>query len=252
MKNNTNNMKIPLLTKGESKVYCALNELGESTVGDIIKISGVSHSKIYDVLKRLSKKGIVSSINKNNKQYFSSAEPKYIIKLIEQEQSRLDKEKSNIRKLIKRLNIKRGKTTPKSPLSSFEGSKGMKIVLEMVLDRMKKDDFVFIIGSPKKILQNYGAYIKEWQKKRIAMGIKCKIIADGDAPSWLDNWWMESKKNKLTFTKHSTSVAPSYLIITKKIVATIHVSENILSFLVENEDVAKRYITFFHDLWKIN
>ena len=47
-------MEIPFLTMGESKVYQALVELGESPIGNIIKLSKVSHSKIYDILKRLS------------------------------------------------------------------------------------------------------------------------------------------------------------------------------------------------------
>jgi sugar-specific transcriptional regulator TrmB len=60
-------MEIPLLTKGESKVYQALLELGESPIGGIIKNSSVSHSKIYDILKRLAKKGLVSTIIRNGR-----------------------------------------------------------------------------------------------------------------------------------------------------------------------------------------
>jgi len=40
------------LTKGEAKVYSALNKIGQSTIGPIIDESGISRSKIYDVLDR--------------------------------------------------------------------------------------------------------------------------------------------------------------------------------------------------------
>ena len=84
-------MEIPLLTAGESKVYSALVELGETQVGNILKISGVSHSKIYDILKRLSKKGLVSSIVKNGKQHFSASHPKNLTLLIVNEKEKIKK-----------------------------------------------------------------------------------------------------------------------------------------------------------------
>ena len=53
------------LTDGESKVYLALSQLGSSTVGPIVKKSGIAYSNIYDVLDRLTKKGIVSFVIKS-------------------------------------------------------------------------------------------------------------------------------------------------------------------------------------------
>ena len=91
-------MEIPLLTSGESKVYKALVELGETSVGNILKTSGVSHSKIYDILKRLSEKGLVSSINKNGRQFFSAANPRNLLKLANEEEKELDVKKEKISK----------------------------------------------------------------------------------------------------------------------------------------------------------
>ncbi|RMD45562.1 TrmB family transcriptional regulator, partial [Candidatus Pacearchaeota archaeon] len=47
------------LTNGETKVYLSLIKIGESTVGPIAKKSGVSLSKIYEILNNLIKKGLV-------------------------------------------------------------------------------------------------------------------------------------------------------------------------------------------------
>ena len=51
------------LTEGEASVYLALLKLNSSTVGAIVKDSGVSYSKIYEVLGRLS----ISETNKRIK-----------------------------------------------------------------------------------------------------------------------------------------------------------------------------------------
>ena len=49
-------------TEGESKIYLALLELGESKVGPLIKSSGISRSKVYDILDRLIAKSVVLSL----------------------------------------------------------------------------------------------------------------------------------------------------------------------------------------------
>jgi len=43
------------LTERESKVYCALLELGQTTTGPLSKKSQVPNSKIYAVLESLEK-----------------------------------------------------------------------------------------------------------------------------------------------------------------------------------------------------
>ena len=40
------------LTKGEARVYISLVKKGPSTVGPIVKESGVAYSKIYEVHQR--------------------------------------------------------------------------------------------------------------------------------------------------------------------------------------------------------
>lgn len=244
-------MEIPLLTSGESKVYQALIELGVTSVGNIIKSSGVSHSKIYDILKRLSEKGLVSSINKNGRQYFSAANPEQLIALVDDEEKKLIKNKENISQLIKQLKLRQDISKPTSILSSYEGFKGMQTVLELVLNRITKGDKeVFVLGSPKQIGNLAGGYLKEWQKRRIEIGAKCKIITDSDSPSWEESWWKKSKKEKITFTKKSASISPAYFVITKDIVVTIYFAEVILSLVVDHSEIAKKYRDFFDILWK--
>jgi len=52
------------LTKGEVKVYLTLLKTGETTTGKIIDNSGLSSGKIYEILEKLIKKGLVAYIIK--------------------------------------------------------------------------------------------------------------------------------------------------------------------------------------------
>jgi HTH-type transcriptional regulator, sugar sensing transcriptional regulator len=242
-------MEIPFLTKGESKVYETLVELGESSIGSIIKVSGVSSSKIYDILERLSKKGLVSSINKNGKQYFSSANPDRLNEILVEEKKKFEDYDQKLKMIVNNLNSRKNISKPLSILSSYEGIHGMKTVLDSVLESLRKGDEILILGSPRSVGEQAGGYLKDWQKRRIKNGAVCRIITDMDAISWEDLWWEKSKKKKLTFTKKSNSVSPSYLVITKDLVVTVYFSGVILTFMVEHKDIASRYIDFFNNLW---
>ena len=57
-------------TKGEAKVYFALLELGESTIGPISKKSNVTVSKTYPILDKLTQKGLVTRVIKFKKNHF--------------------------------------------------------------------------------------------------------------------------------------------------------------------------------------
>ncbi|MBS3174892.1 TrmB family transcriptional regulator, partial [Candidatus Woesearchaeota archaeon] len=67
------------LTEGEIKVYLSLLELGSTSTGKIIKKSHISGSKVYEVLDRLSSKGLVTSVVKNGVKYFEATTPEKIL-----------------------------------------------------------------------------------------------------------------------------------------------------------------------------
>ena len=72
------------LTDGEIKVYTALLELGASTTGPIIEKSGVAKSIVYQLLDKLTAKGLVSYITKEKTKHYQAAEPNRILDYIEQ------------------------------------------------------------------------------------------------------------------------------------------------------------------------
>ena len=243
-------MIIPFLTSGESKVYESLVELGESSVGNILKRSSVSHSKIYDILKRLESKGLVSCVIRNGRQVFAPSHPSRLSVLADEERKRLDGAEKSVGDAIKRLSARMHSSSSSSILRAFEGFRGVKSVVDGTLEDVKKGDEIFILGSPKLWGERFGGYMIDWERRRLKTGAKCFLLLDADTPSWDFDWWRESKKSGLTFTKRASWKAPSYLIITKNAVVTIYVGEQLLALLVQHEGIAQRYKEFFWELWK--
>lgn len=243
-------MDIPFLTSGETKVYKTLVKIGESSIGDILKFSAVSHSKVYDILKRLAEKGLVSTINKNGKQYFSAADPRTLQYLVQEQEEKIQKEKETLKTLIPQLLAEKNAQTTQNILSAYEGIKGIKHLLEESLAETKKGEEILILGTPVKIVEYAGGYLKDWQKRRIEKGALCKIICDPGSPPWEELWWKKSKKEKISKIKVSSSTSPAYLVITSKSVTTIYFANTIFGFKVSHEEIATRYRAFFEEIWK--
>jgi len=63
------------LSKNESKVYLALLKLGSSNVISIAKTSTVHRVNVYDALKKLQERGLVSTSQIINKTEYQAADP---------------------------------------------------------------------------------------------------------------------------------------------------------------------------------
>ena len=91
------------LTEGEAKVYLALSKLGSSTVGPVVKESGVAYSNIYDILNRLIEKGIVSFIVKSKTRYFQACSPSNLLDYLDKKEKKMHEEKENLKKILPEL-----------------------------------------------------------------------------------------------------------------------------------------------------
>jgi len=77
------------MTSGEARVYETLLNLGFSSTGQIINQSGITSSKVYIILEKLEKKGLVSHVIKNNVKHFQIADPKRLLDYMEEKNPKL-------------------------------------------------------------------------------------------------------------------------------------------------------------------
>ena len=122
------------LTNNEGKVYEILVEFGKLGAGEISSQSGVSYSKIYNVLSSLINKGLVEIVPEKTKKFVPSS-PDSLIKLIEKKQEKLEKVKEEVKEMKKFYEVKE-----KNPVVMEIGRKGFyKIVNE--LKKTEKYDY---------------------------------------------------------------------------------------------------------------
>jgi HTH-type transcriptional regulator, sugar sensing transcriptional regulator len=236
------------LTEGESKVYLALLRLGTTTIGNIIKEANVSNSKVYDILDRLSKKGLVGTVIINNRRNFEPKDPKRLKEFIELEEEKVKQKKKEVDELIPKLQETFKQSESIQEAEILQGVNGIKTFTEMILKKLKKGDMFYILGAPKGATELLGPYFKEWHQKRVRGGIKCKILYNWDSKDRAE------KIGKMSLTEirflPKEIKTPALVDIGMGHVATILFGERPICFVIKNRSIAESYINYFDLLWK--
>ena len=231
------------LTTGESKVYLSLLKLGLSTIGNIIKEAGVSNSKIYAILDRLNKKGLIGISIINNSKHFEAKDPSNIEDLIKEKETKLNSVKEELPKLKELYSY----AEPIQEAEILQGVKGIKTFAEKILLKLEKGDTFYILGAPKEATEKLGVYFSEWHERRIAKGVKCKILYNEKAMPRAK----EREKSKLTQIRLMPSgvTTPALIDIGKDYVATIVFGERPLCIIMKNKKIYESYLNYFTLLW---
>ncbi len=236
------------LTEGEIRIYLALLETGSSSVGQVIKKSGISGSKTYEVLDRLAGKGLVSSIIRNNVRYFEAASPERIIDYLEEKKEEIDGEKKEITKIIPDL-ILRQKQARKSEARIFTGWEGIKTANEDIIQTLNRGEEWLSMGLTEQP-EAWEIYFTKRQKIRAEKGIVHKHLINEKYKS------LYKKRKNLPhtffrFLSKDFEMPTSTEIYANKVLIFIITKENPLAIMIESREVADSFRKYFWHLWKI-
>lgn len=234
------------LTSGEGRVFLALLKMGPAKVGQVVKESHVSYSKVYDVLGRLSSKGLVSHIVLENVKHFNAIEPYRLEEYIKRKEQEVRKQLDIANKVIPELAKIANRNRQNSMAEIFAGDKGIRTAYEILLrDATSKDVLYYFypfegyhpIASPfysrlylfqkyKKVQQRGIATFDFKQSEhyaQISKGVKMKFV-DFPLPATMDVF-----KDKL-------------LIISW---------ENVTGILISSKEIAEHFRNYFNSMWKL-
>jgi sugar-specific transcriptional regulator TrmB len=236
------------LTSGEVKVYFALVKLGSTKTGPLAKEAGVSSSKVYKILDRLEKRGIVGHIIKGEVKYFSASDPRRIIDYIEEKENNLKNKKEEIKKIIPEINSALLKIEGKSEAIIYEGFKGATNLFRNMLDEMKKGEVYYVIGASYGETSGLRTFFHNHHMRRAEKGIKLKMLAND-----------EVRKNMESPTKENAEIRylPSYLATKMEIVIYKNKSfivlwtKNPVAFFIQNEEATTSFKAYFDSFWKL-
>lgn len=236
------------MTKSEIAVYFALLEIGESTTGPIIKKAGIASGKAYLVLDKLIAKGLVSYNIQAGTKYYQAKDPERLMNYLKEKEDEIKQKEKELEKVLPSLKARYEEKKYQSLSEVYEGEKGFKTFYDWMLTEMKKGDTICILGVSKEVNEKFGAYLLDYNKRRIALGIKMRIIYNQDSREF----GKIREKMKLTEVRYMKKEleTPAWIDIFGDYVVTINVHGEPLCFLIRNKETADSYRKYFEMIWK--
>ena len=235
------------LSYGEAKIYLALLSLGQSSTGPIVTKSGISTSKTYKILKRMESKGIVGHIVKNKTIYWSPANPKKILNLIEEKEKEIKNNKKEIEKIIPKLVKKINNLKEKQHAEVYIGLDGMKTVFNEETEWLNKNKEInYVIGVGKEYPKSIYNFFDILENKKDAMKIKRKFLFSEEARGTMP-FIEKSKYCKVRYIPYGSIVSIN---IYGKVSFISIFSEEPIFFVIESKEITESFKNYFNILWK--
>lgn len=224
-----------VLNGKESIVYLGLLKNGSISGGELAKILGMDRTHTYNILQNLINKGLVSYIVKNKKTLFQITSPKNLLNSI-QEKERV------IQSIIPKLEALEKIESKPSEIVIHEGKKGLKTIMEIILESRAKD--ILVIGATGKSYDFLKYEMPHISKKTALLKIKGKLITSeklrGYAFTKLPNFTI----------RYIEELTPSSTLIFNNMVAINVFEEKPFVILIKNKSVADSYKKYFEIVWK--
>jgi len=235
------------LTKGEIKVYLTLLKTGQTTTGKIIEESGLSSGKIYEILDKLIKKGLVSFIIQEKTKYFQASNPKRILDFLNEKEKGLEEKKRELDKELPSLLEAYNSKISGNNSVLFKGLKGIQTAIFQALETLTKDDEVLAMGLRAGKEEKYNILWEKWHHEREKRKINCKLIFSDE----LGKYYIFFKKLKNTQVRILSGITPSAIdIMGDKVLIFTYGSEPSCLY-IENPEIAESFRSFFETMWKI-
>lgn len=249
--NNEESMNIQVILKHfglsekEISVYLALVDLGPSPVRAIAGKAKVNRGTSYDILKDLISLGLVSYYNKETKQYFAAEPPESLLSALNKKQEDLSELKKDIEAGLPFLKTMFEKQGGKPTVKLYEGVKGIRHILEDILDSVPKGGTYFVYSSTS-LRKNVYLAMEDFSDRRKKNKIKVQTIALGEGGQLVgldERKWMHLPQKNLQAT---------YEIIYAGKVAHLSLDneENPVGVVILNEEIYQTQKLIFEYNWK--
>ena len=232
----TDDLKSLGFGKNEADVFVSLQELGKSGAGNIIEKTGLHRNLVYQSLKALEEKGLLTKIEGSGATIFQANDPSELLHLVKRQELTAQQ---IVQELSSRAKIMKQK------VSLYEGNTGFRSAFWDMIETLKPGQELLIMGI-FDIDEEFQGMIKTFHEERAAAGIPSRILLNARAKNVGD---MLSRIDVTTVRYMQPGfVTPSvFFIYAGKIMISL---PNQRTFIrIENEEAAQAFRSYFNTLW---
>jgi len=224
-----------------------LLSFGESKVGPIIKESGISRSKVYDILERLIEKRVVSKIEKKGVFVYQALPPNALLNMIKDKGEQLKREEELLQKILPQLSLLRPKQ--KVNIMVYEGFKGFKAMIDRTIEELEKNDVYEAMGISQttESMRHYARKIYDVQKVE---KFKARSIFDEKGAYKIAE--RKTPWHEIRILPKGWNTPALFTIYGSTVGIHLGEEESIVSVVIENKQIAKSFRATFEAMWQIS
>lgn len=227
----------------EEKVYVHLLKNGGASIRQIAGDTGINRGTVYESLKALVDRGLVSHSQKKQRQQFVAEDPSILKTLFREERQKVVSMRKELTKALPDLQVLYETKHEQPIIKIHEGHAGTKLILEDVLKTMANEaDKQYRVYSAANIREYLYYNFASFSERRIKAGIKAKVVAvgaGGEVRGLDERRWITTKRG-----------APAYIIVYGKKMAIISLSQGRPhSVVIEDAGLAETQKLVFDSLW---
>lgn len=232
------------LSDNEAKVYLAGLELGQSTVQDLGKKSGVKRTTVYTTIEGLKEKGLIAQTQKGKKTLFLAQNPENLLSLSKQRLAEIKKAMPELK------SIYNSGVSEKPKVRFYEGREGYLAVYKDILKQSPKE--LSVIASYKDWLKHIDLDFEEkWAEQRIKQGIFLRWL-DFKTEETIEKA-KEGKKGlrEIRFLPDKFFFTSAMFIYNGKIILMSGKVKDFMAVVIENQEFFHTQKQLFEILWAV-
>jgi HTH-type transcriptional regulator, sugar sensing transcriptional regulator len=233
------------LTEKEAKVYLAALELGKVSVQKISEKAGVNRATTYVIIESLMKKGLMSSITEDKKQFFFAEAPEKLSLLFREQSMEIQRKQEYLDKKLPELKSLNSTKKERPIVRYFEGKAGLRTMSEEFFLE-KHNEPSRMIYSVDLLNQLFSEDEKRLiRERRVNNQIKNKVIYTFDKGEIKSDNFSERKK----IIDKKYDVEADIAIFGNK-VRIASIKNKIAGIIIEDSEIANTLKTLFDISWE--
>ncbi len=159
----------------------------------------------------------------------------------------LDEKKLRLEKILPELEAKTKKQEEKPKATIFQGARGIKEILNLMLETKTKEYFGY--GGSKISNEILGEYFWDnFHTKRVNKKIHAKLLFHQSLKYW-GKILSKRRRTTVKYTSQEFEELTETIICGERVAIIIYLDKPV-GFLIEEKNVASSYKNFFEILWK--
>ncbi len=223
-------------TPVEVRVYLALLEVGSCSVTTLSDKVKLHRANVYDVLKKLVDKKIVSVIKHDNVSFFEALSPSVLLEL-------LDEKKNNLKSVLPELFVLNKFSCNASDFFVVSGVSGF---LSSINDLLLFEEEILVRGFCVRALKLIGARVMPFHKSRISKKIPIRQLFPSSLREFIKR---DSSFSMARFFDFDSSV--SIFLCGDTLILTVW-SGDVVSFVIKNKFLCDLFRFDFNYFWNIS